>query len=89
MVEVSAGRRTCRRVIHRVGCASEKHPEAAELLVDDALGEHAHVGIHGWSYAVMLGRETYDNGVRKAIYGDPDGNEIGIGGPPSGASSTG
>lgn len=37
----------------------------------------------------MLGRETYDNGVRKAIYGDPDGNEIGIGGPPSGASRTG
>jgi len=26
--------------------------------------------------------ETYDNGVRKAIYRDPDGNEIGIGGAP-------
>src|SRR5689334_9903891 len=25
-------------------------------------------------------RETYDNGVRKAIYRDPDGNEVGIGG---------
>jgi catechol 2,3-dioxygenase-like lactoylglutathione lyase family enzyme len=24
--------------------------------------------------------ETYSNGVRKAIYRDPDGNEIGIGG---------
>ncbi len=28
-------------------------------------------------------RETYDNGVRKALYRDPDGNEIGVGGPPS------
>jgi catechol 2,3-dioxygenase-like lactoylglutathione lyase family enzyme len=25
-------------------------------------------------------QETYDNGVRKAIYLDPDGNEIGVGG---------
>ena len=27
-------------------------------------------------------RETYDNGVRKIIYRDPDGNEIGFGGNP-------
>jgi predicted enzyme related to lactoylglutathione lyase len=27
-------------------------------------------------------RETYSNGVRKAIYRDPDGNEIGLGGAP-------
>jgi catechol 2,3-dioxygenase-like lactoylglutathione lyase family enzyme len=27
-------------------------------------------------------RETYSNGVRKIIYRDPDGNEIGFGGPP-------
>jgi catechol 2,3-dioxygenase-like lactoylglutathione lyase family enzyme len=27
-------------------------------------------------------RETYDNGVRKAIYRDSDGNEIGVGGAP-------
>ena len=27
-------------------------------------------------------RETYDNGVRKATYRDPDGNEIGVGGAP-------
>jgi predicted enzyme related to lactoylglutathione lyase len=27
-------------------------------------------------------RETYPNGVRKATYRDPDGNEIGIGGAP-------
>ena len=28
-------------------------------------------------------RETYSNGVRKAIYRDGDGNEIGFGGPPA------
>jgi hypothetical protein len=27
-------------------------------------------------------RETYDNGVRKVEYRDPDGNEIGFGGAP-------
>ncbi|BAL89760.1 hypothetical protein AMIS_45400 [Actinoplanes missouriensis 431] len=27
-------------------------------------------------------RETYANGVRKAIFRDPDGNEIGFGGAP-------
>jgi catechol 2,3-dioxygenase-like lactoylglutathione lyase family enzyme len=27
--------------------------------------------------------ETYSNGVRKAIYRDADGNEIGFGGPPA------
>ncbi len=28
-------------------------------------------------------REAYSNGVRKVIYRDPEGNEIGFGGPPS------
>jgi predicted enzyme related to lactoylglutathione lyase len=27
--------------------------------------------------------ETYDNGVRKAIFRDPDGNEVGFGGGPA------
>jgi predicted enzyme related to lactoylglutathione lyase len=27
-------------------------------------------------------RETYSNGVRKVVYRDPDGNEIGFGGAP-------
>ncbi|MGW0815547.1 VOC family protein [Streptomyces viridiviolaceus] len=33
-------------------------------------------GLRPWT------RETYANGVRKAMYRDPDGNEIGIGGTP-------
>ena len=28
-------------------------------------------------------RETYANGVRKATFRDPDGNEIGFGGDPA------
>jgi predicted enzyme related to lactoylglutathione lyase len=32
-------------------------------------------------------RETYSNGVRKAIYRDPDGNEIGFGGAPAGGGA--
>jgi catechol 2,3-dioxygenase-like lactoylglutathione lyase family enzyme len=28
-------------------------------------------------------RETYENGVRKATFRDPDGNEIGFGGAPA------
>jgi hypothetical protein len=27
-------------------------------------------------------RETYSNGVRKVLYRDPDGNELGFGGAP-------
>ena len=27
--------------------------------------------------------ETYDNGVRKIVYRDPDGNEVGFGGMPA------
>jgi len=27
-------------------------------------------------------RETYSNGVRKALYRDPEGNELGFGGAP-------
>jgi catechol 2,3-dioxygenase-like lactoylglutathione lyase family enzyme len=32
-------------------------------------------------------RETYDNGVRKVTFSDPDGNEIGYGGAPPQATS--
>jgi hypothetical protein len=30
--------------------------------------------------------ETYDNGVRKITFFDPDGNEIGFGGSPAGSA---
>jgi hypothetical protein len=34
-------------------------------------------------------RGTYPNGVRKVLYRDPDGNELGFGGAPSGTGSQG
>lgn len=34
-------------------------------------------------------RETYGNGVRKATYHDPDGNEVGVGGAPVPADAEG
>jgi hypothetical protein len=34
-------------------------------------------------------RETYENGVRKMVYLDPDGNEIGFGGGPVDGETTG
>ncbi len=46
---------------------------------DDRLREMAGRGIE------PAERETYGNGVRKAIYRDPDGNELGIGGGPAAA----
>ena len=33
------------------------------------------------------GREMYSNGVRKVLYRDPDGNEVGFGGAPLEAGS--
>ena len=34
-------------------------------------------------------QETYENGVRKTIYRDPDGNELGFGGAPVGDGTAG
>lgn len=51
------------------------------LFVDDLdgfLDAAAGRGIHPDA------RETYGNGVRKALFRDPDGNELGIGGAPAG-----
>jgi hypothetical protein len=45
-----------------------------EAFVDAAAGRGIHPDV----------RETYSNGVRKATYRDPDGNEIGFGGAPLG-----
>jgi catechol 2,3-dioxygenase-like lactoylglutathione lyase family enzyme len=49
------------------------------LFVDDLEERVAAIGGRGIEPAE---RETYDNGVRKVTYRDPDGNEIGFGGPP-------
>jgi len=47
------------------------------LFVDDFDSRLAAIAERGLEAAE---RETYSNGVRKATYRDPDGNEIGFGG---------
>lgn len=52
---------------------------AVTLFVDDLDERVAAIAARGIEPAE---RETYDNGVRKVLYLDPDGNEIGFGGGP-------
>lgn len=66
----------------------ERRPERAghalhTVFVDDFDLRLAQIGDRGLEPAKQ---ETYDNGVRKATYVDPDGNEIGLGGGPAGAT---
>jgi catechol 2,3-dioxygenase-like lactoylglutathione lyase family enzyme len=62
----------------------EEHPEGAgnsavTLFVDDLDARVDTIAERGLQPDE---RETYSNGVRKATYCDPDGNEIGYGGAP-------
>ena len=64
--------------------AIEQRPEHAghamhTIFVDDLDALVAQIADRGLEPAK---RETYANGVRKATYCDPDGNEIGFGGAP-------
>jgi hypothetical protein len=51
----------------------------ATILVDDLDAQVAEIAVRGLDPSE---RVTYSNGVRKAIYRDPDGNEVGFGGLP-------
>jgi hypothetical protein len=62
----------------------EQRPERAghamhTVIVDDLDARVAQIADRGLE---PTNRETYSNGVRKIIYCDPDGNEIGFGGLP-------
>jgi catechol 2,3-dioxygenase-like lactoylglutathione lyase family enzyme len=62
----------------------EQRPERAGharhlVFVDDLDALVAQIAARGLAPAE---RETYPNGVRKAAYRDPDGNEVGYGGGP-------
>jgi catechol 2,3-dioxygenase-like lactoylglutathione lyase family enzyme len=62
----------------------EQRPDRAggamvTAFVDDLDGLLAELASHGIEPEQL---ETYDNGVRKATFRDPDGNEIGFGGAP-------
>ncbi|MFW6692869.1 VOC family protein [Streptomyces sp. MAR4 CNX-425] len=65
--------------------AVEHRPEHAghalnTVFVDDFDDRVAAISARG---VEPVRRETYGNGVRKALYRDPDGNEIGLGGAPA------
>ncbi len=62
----------------------EELPERAghalqTVFVDDLDERVASIGARGIEPA---SQETYENGVRKVTYRDPDGNEVGFGGAP-------
>jgi len=62
----------------------EQRPEHAghgkhTIFVDDLDAVVAQIGARGLNPAQQ---ETYEDGVRKITYLDPDGNEIGFGGAP-------
>ena len=69
---------------HRFVYVVEQPPRAGgglvTLFVDDLDARVAGMAERGVEPAQ---RETYDNGVRKVTYHDPDGNEIGVGGGPA------
>jgi hypothetical protein len=49
------------------------------IFLDYLDGQLASSAAHGLEPEQL---ETYDNGVRKATFRDPDGNQIGFGGAP-------
>jgi len=55
------------------------------VFVDDLDARVADIAARGLEPAE---RETYSNGVRKVLYRDPDGNEVGLGGGPPGAADS-
>jgi hypothetical protein len=61
-----------------------EHPDGAgqsvvTVFLDDLDARVAEIASRGLEPAE---RETYENGVRKVTYRDPDGNEVGFGGAP-------
>ena len=63
-------------VVEHAGGAGDS---VVTILLDDLDAQVAAIATRGLEPDE---RETYSNGVRKAIYRDPDGNELGFGGAP-------
>lgn len=66
-----------------------EHPGGAgncvvTIFLDDLDGQVAAIADRGIQ---PVDREMYSTGVRKVIYRDPDGNELGFGGAPAGTGS--
>lgn len=62
-----------------------EHPEGAgNSVVTVFVGDlDAHIAAIAGRGLEPNERLTYSNGVRKVLYRDPDGNEVGFGGPPA------
>src|ERR1700684_2437394 len=67
------------RSIYVVEHADGAGKSVVTVFVDDL---DAHVGAIAAQGLEPDEIETYANGVRKAVYRDPDGNEVGFGGAP-------
>lgn len=70
------------RSVYIVEHADGAGRSVATVFVDDLDAHVAAIAARGLEPDE---HETYPNGVRKVVYRDPDGNELGFGGPPLGA----
>ena len=73
------------RSVYVVEHADGAGSSVATIFVDDLDSQVAAIAARGLEPDEI---ETYSNGVRKAIYRDPDGNEVGFGGAPSTTGSS-
>ncbi len=57
-------------------------PDRAGSAMHTLFVDHLDERVHGIAERGLMAssQETYENGVRKVVYRDPDGNEVGIGG---------
>jgi catechol 2,3-dioxygenase-like lactoylglutathione lyase family enzyme len=67
------------RSIYIVEAAERAGNGVVTVFVDDLDARVADIAARGLEPAE---RETYSNGVRKVVYRDADGNELGLGGAP-------
>ncbi len=67
------------RSVYIVEHADGAGSSVVTIFVDDLDAYVAAIAARGLEPAA---RETYSNGVRKVLYRDPDGNELGFGGAP-------
>lgn len=67
------------RSVYVVEHADGAGSSVVTIFLDDLDARVAAIAARGLEPAE---RETYSNGVRKVLYRDPDGNEVGFGGAP-------
>ena len=70
------------RSVYIVEDAASAGNGVVTLFVDDLDAHLAEIGARGLQPDEI---ERYENGVRKAVYRDPDGNEVALGGAPTAA----